>query len=331
MKNPLTVLSLLILLAMLTVGCAATPVVLAPNASDIRTGKADPGGNAKELGPITGTDGGGCGLYGHRGTYERAYIQLKNRAAALGANYVQIYSISEPHLSGGCFVNVFSISGMAYQINLIAESSRSSSISAGTCFSVAPDGLILTAYHLVKEADTITVRFENGAELTAVSEQVSANNDLALLRVSRPTSIYLSLSPLPNPKLGEPVFTLGFPVPSVLGAEPKFTEGTVSALSGPGNESTFLQVSVPVQPGNSGGPLVNHRGVVVGVITATAAILPFLQKTGSLPQNVNFTVKAGYASLLFTPPPALPPATDRDDAIRRVRGALCMVKSTLGK
>src|SRR5262249_34528598 len=102
-------------------------------------------------------------------------------------------------------------------------------------------------------------------------------------------------------------------------------------LSGPGNESTFLQVSVPVQPGNSGGPLVNHRGEVVGVITATAAILPFLQHTGSLPQNVNFAIKAGYASLLFIPPVALPPPPDSDDAIQRVRGALCTVKATLGK
>lgn len=331
MKSPAAVLSFLALLAMLTVGCAATPVVLSPNASDVRTGKADPSGNAKELGPVTGTDGAGCGLYGYRGTYERAYIQLKNNAATLGANYVQIYSFSEPHLSGGCFVNVFSISGMAYKISPIAESPRGSSVSAGTCFSVAPDGLILTAYHLIKDANTVTVRFENGEELTAALEQVSANNDLALLRVPRPTSVYLRLSPLQNPKLGEPVFTLGFPAPSVLGAEPKFTEGTVSALSGPGNESTLLQVSVPVQPGNSGGPLVNHRGEVVGVITATAAILPFLQKTGSLPQNVNFAVKAGYASLLFTPPVALPPATDRDDAIQRVRGALCTVKSTPGK
>jgi len=331
MNGPTAVLPLLALLAMLIIGCAATPIGLAPNASDVRTGKADPSGNAKELGPVTGTNGAGCGLYRYRGTYERAYIQLKNKAAALGADYVQIYSIAEPHLSGGCFVNVFSISGMAYKLSPIAESPRGFSISAGTCFSVASDGLILTAYHLIKDAHTVTVRFENGEELPAALEQVSANNDLALLRVLRPTPIYVSLSPLQNPKLGKPVFTLGFPAPSVLGAEPKFTEGTVSALSGPRNESTFLQVSVPVQPGNSGGPLVNHRGEVVGVITATTAILPFLQKTGSLPQNVNFAVKAGYASLLFTPPAALPPATDRDNAIQRVRGALCTVKSTPGK
>jgi S1-C subfamily serine protease len=220
---------------------------------------------------------------------------------------------------------------MAYKISATEEISRGSNISTGTCFSVAPDGLILTAYHLVKDANTITVRFENGDELPAVPEQISANNDLALLRVNRPTSVYLSFSLLQNPKLGEPVFTLGFPAPTVLGTEPKFTEGTISALSGPGNESIFLQISVPMQPGNSGGPLVNHRGEVVGIVTATAAILPFLQKTGSLPQNVNFAVKAGYASLLFTAPPALSLATDRDDAMRRVRGALYTIKSTPGK
>jgi S1-C subfamily serine protease len=299
--------------------------------STVRIGKAEPSGNAQELGPVTGTDGAGCGLFGYRGTPERAYMKLKDNAAALGANYVQIYSIAEPYMSGGCFVNVFTISGMAYKISATEETRRSASVSTGTCFVVAPDGLILTTYHLIKDARTVTARFENGDELSADPEQVSANNDLALLRVNRPTPIYLSLALLPNPKLGEPVFTLGFPAPSVLGAEPKFTEGTVSALSGPGNESTFLQVSVPLQPGNSGGPLVNHRGEVVGIITATAALLPFLQKTGSLPQNVNFAVKAGYASLLFSAPPMLPPATDRDSAIRRVRGALCTITSTLEK
>ena len=88
MKNLVAALSFLVLLAMLTVGCATNPLILSPNAGDIRTGKADPGGNAKELGPIIGTDGAGCGLYGYRGTYERAYLRLKNNAAALGADYV---------------------------------------------------------------------------------------------------------------------------------------------------------------------------------------------------------------------------------------------------
>src|SRR5262249_50408712 len=128
MKSPTAVLPLLALLALLILGCAAT-VTLAPNASDIRTGKADPSGNARQLGPVTGTDGSGCGLIGYRGTPERAYTKLKNHAAALGADYVQIYSILEPHMSGDCFSNVFTISGMAYKLNSTAESPHGPSVS----------------------------------------------------------------------------------------------------------------------------------------------------------------------------------------------------------
>jgi S1-C subfamily serine protease len=67
---------------------------------------------------------------------------------------------------------VFSISGMAYRINPIEDSSRNATVSGGTCFSVASDGLILTAYHLIKDANNIKVRFEGAEELTAIPEQI---------------------------------------------------------------------------------------------------------------------------------------------------------------
>src|SRR5262245_21836307 len=137
MQRPIVVLSPLIFLAMYIVSCTPNPAVLTPDANDVRVGKDDPSANATELGPVTGTDGTGCGIYGYRGTYERAYIQLKNNAAARGANYVQLYSMSQPHLSGNCFINAFTIAGMAYKLGSTQASSRSSSISAGTCFAVA--------------------------------------------------------------------------------------------------------------------------------------------------------------------------------------------------
>ncbi len=171
------------------------------------------------------------------------------------------------------------------------------------------------------------MRFPGGRKLEAKLEQASANSDLALLRIPLKRPEYLTFASPRTTKVGEEVFTVGFPAVSVLGSEPKFTEGVVSALWGPGGESSFLQISVPIQPGNSGSPLVNHRGEVVGVITSTAAIMPFLSATGSLPQNVNFAVKGGNAELLFTPPIHLPPAADRDSTIRRVRGTLCQIEA----
>ena len=200
----------------------------------------------------------------------------------------------------------------------------------GTCFAVSPQGLLVTAHHVIKGARSIKVNLSDGRTIDAEVEAAAASNDLALLHINEPISAYLTLTPARSAEAGQEVFTLGFPAKSLLGMEPKFTEGTISALSGPGGEASFLQISVPVQPGNSGGPLVNNRGEVVGIITSTAAILPFLTVTGNLPQNVNWAVKAGYARPLFDQPEALSPTPNRRAAIERVRSALCAIEAEQG-
>jgi len=173
---------------------------------------------------------------------------------------------------------------------------------SGTCFAVDSSGLVITSNHVVASAKRITVRLADGSQTSARILQVAEANDLALLRVERNTPSFLSIARPRSVSVGDQVFTIGFPTTTILGSEPKFTEGSVSALSGVGGEASFLQISVPVQPGNSGGPLVNDRGEVVGIIAATAAIEPFLKASGTLPQNVNWAVKAEYAQLLFDPP-----------------------------
>lgn len=128
-------------------------------------------------------------------------------------------------------------------------------------------------------------------------------------------------------RVGDPVFTIGFPVAPMLGSEPKFTDGSVSSLSGPGGEAMLMQISVPIQPGNSGGPLVSEAGDVVGIVSSTAAIQPFLAATGTLPQNVNWAVKSEYMRPLFDEPEPLPPAAGRRDAIDRALRATCAIEA----
>lgn len=128
-------------------------------------------------------------------------------------------------------------------------------------------------------------------------------------------------------RAGDHVFTVGFPAAAFLGTEPKYTDGSVSALSGPGNEATLIQMTVPVQPGNSGGPLLNDEGQIVGVVTSTAALLAFLEGTGTLPQNVNWAVKSEYATLLFQAPAKQAPASSRTEAISSATKATCMIEA----
>jgi hypothetical protein len=78
--------------------------------------KGDPPDGAQEVGPITASDGEGCGGFGEPGTYKRALILLKNRAAHMGGNYVQIMTIDAPHSENGCFDDRFTIRGMVYRL-----------------------------------------------------------------------------------------------------------------------------------------------------------------------------------------------------------------------
>ena len=105
-------------LVLLAAGCMAeTPIPLTDAARKIRTGKNDPDPTMEEVGPIEATSGHGCGGFGERGTYKAAMVKLKNKAARSGANYVQIFTMTEPHSGPGCFDNSFVIRGTAFRIH----------------------------------------------------------------------------------------------------------------------------------------------------------------------------------------------------------------------
>jgi S1-C subfamily serine protease len=122
------------------------------------------------------------------------------------------------------------------------------------------------------------------------------------------------------------VFTIGFPIPEYLGQDPKYTEGTISSLSGFEGAASVLQISVSIQPGNSGGPLVNENGEVLGIITGTANSQFFLKKAMWVPQNVNWAKKSEYAGPLFEQPAKKPSAKDRDANLKNVEKALCFIQ-----
>jgi uncharacterized repeat protein (TIGR01451 family) len=198
--------------------------------------------------------------------------------------------------------------------------------SDASCFVVSPDGLIATSQHAVAGAVRMTVTLSTGKEYEASLVAESERTDLAVLRVPTRTPDFLVLAPARSVRVGQSVFTYGFPVADILGMEPKYTEGSISSLSGIKGEAAYMQISVPVQPGNSGGPLVNDSGQVVGIVAAQARIQSFLSTTGTLPQNVNWAVKSEYLGMLVDLPREGLTATSRDAAIEHTRAAICSVR-----
>jgi S1-C subfamily serine protease len=95
-------------------------------------------------------------------------------------------------------------------------------------------------------------------------------------------------------KVGQEVFTLGFPNIQFQGTEAKYTQGNINSLSGIGDDPRLFQISAAVQPGNSGGPLLDAEGQVIGLVVAKLDEIATAQATGSLPQNVNYALKSSF-------------------------------------
>ncbi|MBK9031488.1 MAG: trypsin-like peptidase domain-containing protein [Myxococcales bacterium] len=195
---------------------------------------------------------------------------------------------------------------------------------SGSCF-FAADDVVVTNNHVVASGGTITVLDSQGRMHAATVARAASDVDLAALTVPTATGIV----PLPigrDASLGLHVFTIGFPMPSMLGVDPKFSEGSISGLSGLGLDWLY-QVSVPVQPGNSGGPLVDDDGAVVGVVVAKLRADKVTAATGVAPENVNFAVKGAALRrfLADSGVSATGVAGPRADAIARVSAAVCQI------
>jgi S1-C subfamily serine protease len=167
----------------------------------------------------------------------------------------------------------------------------------GTGFLVSPKGLMVTNHHVIEGHDKVEIWVPStGKTLAARVIASDRSNDLALLRVEPATDIPADLAfPViakSPPDVGQTVFTVGFPVPEIMGREPKYSQGVLNAHSGGRDNIRFLQHSIPIQPGNSGGFLVSEAGEVCGVVQSTLNAMVLLGEAGALPQNVNYAIKS---------------------------------------
>ncbi len=165
---------------------------------------------------------------------------------------------------------------------------------SGTGFCVHPDGYILTNHHVIEGANEILARSpRHRCRLEPVF--ADPTNDLALLRADPPPPGIARFRDGPQARLGETVIVIGYPLGGLLGSGPQVTTGNVSSLIGPGDDTRSLQFTAPTQAGNSGGPLLDGDGAVVGVVSSKLNALRVHEMTGDVPQNVNFAIKGMLA------------------------------------
>ncbi|MBU1680845.1 MAG: trypsin-like peptidase domain-containing protein [Bacteroidetes bacterium] len=182
---------------------------------------------------------------------------------------------------GGIFI------GYTFDINEIASKLSSSA----TAFAITSDGYLVTNYHVVENSDSIIVKGINGNfEKGYLAELIIAdkNNDLSIVKIR--DNSFSKIDKIPFTinshisEVGENVFVLGFPLPSSMGKEIKLTNGIISSKTGFQGDITLYQISAPIQPGNSGGPLFDSKGNLIGIINA--------KHLGT--ENVSYAIKSIY-------------------------------------
>jgi S1-C subfamily serine protease len=219
----------------------------------------------------------GYGYYSSSGAQRIQQAQLEVKNACLAGRFGRFDAIKEPVANSG-------------------ESARRGA-GTGTGFWVDSDR-IATSWHVVKGATSIRIIDAKGEEREARVVSQDVDNDVAVLSVfgaQWPSCLRLASA---EAGLGAEVFTVGFPQTEILGVKPKLATGVISSRFGMRDDPRTYQISVPVQAGNSGGPLLNMQGEVVGVVAAKLNAAQVFNWTGDLPQNVNYAVKSKPLSQL---------------------------------
>lgn len=240
----------------------------------------------RELGYITG-----------RGSDEMLIGMLKDKAAGLNADAIMDIHIASQPAGGGEWNLIWHATALAIRYTGQAPSYVDrppadlppNASASGTGFLVTKNGVFLTANHVLEGGKNVSVQF-NGQVFPATVVGRDPVNDVAVLKVSS-GGTPLALVSSRTARLGTDVLTLGFPNLNLQGMSPKLTRGSISSLAGINDDPRHFQISVPVQPGNSGGPLTNMNGDAVGLIISKLSDIAAIQQTGTLPQSVNFALK----------------------------------------
>ena len=165
---------------------------------------------------------------------------------------------------------------------------KSSALGSG--FIIDEKGIIVTNNHVIDGCGDVKIH-HNGNVIRASVVSRDKTNDLAVLKGDFEPEMVFPINEK-NAKLMQEIYVAGYPFGSKISASLKITRGIISSLSGIGNNFSNIQIDAAIQPGNSGGPIFNKSGTVIGVAAHKLDLKYSLEKMGSIPENVNFGIKS---------------------------------------
>jgi S1-C subfamily serine protease len=176
---------------------------------------------------------------------------------------------------------------------------------SGTGFLISENGVLVTNYHIIDGAKKIEVFFPNhNKRYNGTIQLQDKNNDLAIINLSDFSLKDISATPIPykvvsssQSTTGQSVFTLGYPMSDILGSSIKYSNGSITSSRDNSVSPVLMQIDNNIQPGNSGSPLFNTNGDIIGIVVSSLNAGYFLKESDFVPQNVNFAIRSDY--LLF--------------------------------
>ncbi|MEO9144428.1 MAG: trypsin-like peptidase domain-containing protein [Ginsengibacter sp.] len=228
------------------------------------------------------------------------------------------------------FIKMFpSVSGEIVSKNNTTKAS-------GSGFFITTDGIIATNAHVIEDASNIQITVSNEVGIFNYKAKillVDSKNDVALLQIN--DEKFKGLNSIPygfakNSDVGSKVFTIGYPLNDVMGNNYKVTDGIISSQSGIADDVRYYQISVPLQPGNSGGPLFNKDGNIIGITSARLNS----KALGTQIENVNYAIKSSYLLNLYNMLPNSGKLSmtsqvvnkDLQDQIKVLKNYVCLIR-----
>jgi len=187
--------------------------------------------------------------------------------------------------------------GSVAAIDLAPLVDREKPVRTGTAFFVNGSGQLLTAAHVSRDC-TLIEAHQDGETFPVKARAFSDLLDVAVLDSGKPHAGAIALRQGNEIVLGESVTSVGYPLQGLLGDSPNVTRGNISASKGLRGSLGMFQFSAPIQPGNSGGPIVSDNGELLGMAVSTLNAASLAQ-TGQIPQNVNFALDARYVAMFL--------------------------------